>query len=155
MHKEATLDIDATLAETTKKEALFGYDGYRAYQPKTSYWAETSLAVISEFRDCNVPAGHDMLRRVKESLAALRLLALPGGLKKKRLKAIRFALIDTPARLVEYSRQLFIRLGPGNLALEWLSEMRRLIHGRFHLPPEQTMIGSQRSNGNKHRPKQC
>jgi hypothetical protein len=29
-HKEATLDIDATLAETTKREALFCYEGCRA-----------------------------------------------------------------------------------------------------------------------------
>jgi len=328
-HKDATLDIDATLAETTKKEALFCYDGYRAYQPITSYWAETGLAVVSEFRDGNVPAGYEILRIVKESLAALpegiervrvrmdsagyqhdvlkfcatgdggdrdiieftvsndmttefrkaamevdeeewkplcrlekgrpvetgqewaevvyvpdaigfsktapayrylairelmrqaelpgmdgtqaqtglpfatitsggrsyrvkgivtnrdgdgeelihwhyercgkseeahalmktdlaggtlpsgkfganaawwgivllsynlhaamRLLALPGPLKKKRLKAIRFALIDAPARVVEHSRQLFVRLARGNPALEWLVEMRRLI----------------------------
>lgn len=328
-HTEATLDIDATLAETTKKEALFCYEGCRAYQPITSYWAETGMAVVSEFRDGNVPAGHEMLRIVSQSLAALpvgiervrvrmdsagyqhdvlkfcatgdggkrdvieftvsndmttefrkavmeveeeewkplyrqergrrvdtgqewaevvyvpntiafgkdapvyrylairelmkqtelpgmdgtqaqtglpfatitsggrsyrvkgivtnrdcdgeelvrwhyercgkseeahalmktdlaggtlpsgkfganaawwgimllsynlhaamRLLALPGGLKKKRLKAIRFALIDAPARLVEHSRQLFIRLARGNPALEWLVEMRRLI----------------------------
>jgi len=333
---EATLDIDATLAETTKKEALFCYEGYPAYQPITSYWAETGMAVVSEFRDGNVPAGHDMLRIVKESLAALpqgiqrvrvrmdsagyvhevlkfcatgdggkldviefsvsndmttefrkavmevadeewkplyrmergrqietgqqfaevvyvpnaiafgndapvyryvairelmrqaelpgmdgtqaqtglpfatitsggrsyrvkgivtnrdvdgeelvrwhyercgkseeahalmktdlaggtlpsgkfganagwwgimllsynlhaamRLLALPGGLKKKRLKAIRFALIDAPARLVEHSRKLLIRLAPGNPALEWLVEMRRLIRGLVPSP---------------------
>jgi hypothetical protein len=330
-HKEATLDIDATLAETTKKEALFCYDGYRAYQPITTYWAETGLALVSEFRDGNVPAGHEILRILKESLAALpvgvermrvrmdsagyqhdvlkfcatgdggerdvieftvsndmttefrkaameveeqewkplyrtqrgrqietgqewaevvyvpnaiafgkdapvyrylavrelmkqaelagmdgtqaqtglpfatiisagrsyrvkgivtnhdgageelihwhyercgrseeahalmkrdlaggtlpsgkfganaawwgimllsynlhaamRLLALPGPLKPKRLKAIRFALIDAPGRLVEHSRRLFIRLARGNPALEWLVEMRRLIRG--------------------------
>ena len=69
--EEATLDIDATLAETTKKEALFCYEGYRAYQPITSYWAETGMAVVSEFRDGSVPAGHEMLRIVKESLVAL------------------------------------------------------------------------------------
>lgn len=326
---QATLDIDATLAETTKREALFCYKGYRAYQPITTYWAETSLAVVSEFRDGNVGAGQDMLRIVKESIAALpegverirvrmdsagyqhdvlrfcatgdegrrdivefsvsndmtsefrsavmevanddwqplyrteqgkqvatgqewaevvyvpnviaftgkvapyryiairelvrqgvlpgmdesdsqmnlpfatitcncltykvkgivtnrdldgeelirwhyercgkseeahavmktdlaggtlpsgkfganaawwqimvlaynlhaamRLLALPGGLKKKRLKAMRFALIDVPARIVEHSRQLFVRLGRGHPALEWLTDMRRAI----------------------------
>jgi len=334
--KEATLDIDATLAETTKKEALFCYEGYLAYQPITSYWAETGMAVVWEFRDGNVGAGHEMLRIVKESLAALpdgiervrvrmdsagyqhdvlkfcatgdggkrdviefsvsndmttefrkaameveeqewkplyrtqrgsqietgqewaevvyvpnaiafgkdapvyrylairellrqgelpgmdgtqaqtglefatiisdgrsyrvkgivsnrdvdgeelirwhyercgkseeahalmktdlaggtlpsgkfganaawwgimllsynlhaamRLLALPGGLKKKRLKAIRFALIDTPARLVEHSRKLLIRLARGNPAFEWLVEMRRLIRGLVPSP---------------------
>ena len=66
--------------------------------------------------------------------AAMRLLALPGGLKKKRLKAIRFALIDVPARLVEHSRQLFIRLAAGNPALEWLVQMRRLIRGLVPSP---------------------
>lgn len=79
--KEATLDIDATLAETTKREALYCYDGYRAYQPITTYWAETGLIVLSEFRDGNVPAGYDMLRIVKESIAAL-----PDGVEKIRLR---------------------------------------------------------------------
>lgn len=79
--KEATLDIDATLAETNKREALYCYDGYRAYQPLTTYWAETGLVVASEFRDGNVPAGHDMLRIVKESIAAL-----PAGVEKVSLR---------------------------------------------------------------------
>jgi hypothetical protein len=78
---EATLDIDATLSETHKREALYCYEGYRAYQPVTTYWAETGLAVYSEFRDGNVPAGYDMLRIVKESLAAL-----PAGIEKVRLR---------------------------------------------------------------------
>jgi hypothetical protein len=81
VQKEVTLDIDATLAETTKREALFCYEGYRAYQPITTYWAETGLAVCSEFRDGNVPAGYDMLRIVKESLAAL-----PSGVERVRLR---------------------------------------------------------------------
>jgi len=78
---EATLDIDATLAETHKQEALYCYEGYRAYQPITAYWAETGLVVFSEFRDGNVPAGYDMLRIVKESL-----LSLPPGVEKVRLR---------------------------------------------------------------------
>ena len=78
---EATLDIDATLGETHKREALYCYEGYRAYQPITAYWAETGLALLSEFRDGNVPAGYDMLTIVKESLAAL-----PAGIGKVRLR---------------------------------------------------------------------
>jgi hypothetical protein len=78
---EATLDIDATLAETTKREALYCYDGYKAYQPLTTYWAQTGLAVLSEFRDGNVPAGYDMLRIVKESIASL-----PECVKKIKLR---------------------------------------------------------------------
>ena len=78
---EATLDIDATLTQTTKREALFCYKGCRAYQPITTYWAETSLAVVSEFRDGNVGAGQDMLRILKESIAAL-----PEGVKRIRVR---------------------------------------------------------------------
>lgn len=328
---EATLDIDATLQETRKREALFCYEGYQAYQPLSVYWAETGLVVRSEFRDGNVPAGFDILRILKEAIAslplgvgkirvrmdsagyqhdvlrfcatgdegrreiieftvsndmmpefrsaacevaeedwhplyrveggtevptgqewaevvyvpnqiaftskvkpyryiairelvrqgvlpgmeddssqiplpyatvvcagriyrikgivtnldaeggrvirwhyercgkseeahsvmksdlaggtlpsgkfganaawwqimvlaynldrAMRLLAMPGPMKKKRLKAIRFALIDVPARVVEHSRQLFIRLARGHPALEWLYEMRRAVRG--------------------------
>ena len=59
--------------------------------------------------------------------AAMRLLALPGPLKPKRLKAIRFALIDVPGRVVEHARQLFVRLSGAHPALEWLMQMRRLI----------------------------
>jgi len=81
MHKEATLDIDATLAETTKREALYCYEGYRAYQPMSTYWAETGMVVASEFRDGNVPAGHEILRILRESIAAL-----PEGVERVRVR---------------------------------------------------------------------
>jgi hypothetical protein len=79
--KEATLDIDATLQETHKQQALYCYQGYRAYQPVNIYWAQTGLMVHSEFRDGNVPAGHGMLRILKEGLAML-----PGGIQKVRMR---------------------------------------------------------------------
>ncbi|MBW2030520.1 MAG: transposase [Deltaproteobacteria bacterium] len=47
----ATLDIDATLVETKKAEALFCYKGYRAYQPVNTWWAEQGLVLHTEFRD--------------------------------------------------------------------------------------------------------
>jgi hypothetical protein len=47
----ATLDQDATLAETHKKEALYCYQGFPAYQPLSTYWAEQDLVIHSEFRD--------------------------------------------------------------------------------------------------------
>ena len=78
----ATLDMDATLIETTKKEALFCYEGYRAYQPLNVYWAEQELLVHTEFRDGNVPAGYDLLRVFKETLENM-----PEGIKKVRLRA--------------------------------------------------------------------
>jgi hypothetical protein len=78
----ATLDMDATLVETNKKEALFCYKGYRAYQPLNVYWAEQELLVHTEFRDGNVPAGYDLPRVFKESLDTL-----PEGIRKVRLRA--------------------------------------------------------------------
>jgi hypothetical protein len=69
----ATLDLDATLIETTKKEALFCYKHFRAYQPLNVWWAEQELMIHSEFRDGNVPAGFEQLRVVKEALSYLPL----------------------------------------------------------------------------------
>lgn len=68
---EATLDIDATLQETRKREALFCYKGYRAYQPLQVYWAELGLLVYSQFRDGNVPAQYGILEALQAALAGL------------------------------------------------------------------------------------
>ena len=81
-HREATLDMDATLVETHKQEALFSYKKYRAYQPLTTYWAEADLIVHSEFRDGNVPAGYQQLRVLTEALGHL-----PAGLEKVMLRS--------------------------------------------------------------------
>jgi hypothetical protein len=56
---------------------------------------------------------------------AMERLALPGKLKGKRLKAIRFGLINLPGRVVDRGRQLFVRLARDHPALGWLWEMRR------------------------------
>ena len=68
---QATLDMDATLIETQKREALYCYKHFKAYQPLNTWWAEQGLIVHSEFRDGNVPAGHEQLRVLE---AAARLL---------------------------------------------------------------------------------
>ncbi len=78
----ATLDLDATLIETSKREALYCYKGYRAYQPYNVWWAEQGLMLHSEFRDGNVPAGYDQLRVLKEALSYL-----PAGVAKVRLRS--------------------------------------------------------------------
>ena len=80
--REATLDMDATLVETHKQEALYSYKKYRAYQPLTTYWAEAELIVHSEFRDGNVPAGHQQLRVLTEALRQL-----PAGVEKVMLRS--------------------------------------------------------------------
>jgi hypothetical protein len=80
--KEATLDADATVAETQKEDALFSYKGYKAYQPHNLWWAEQGLVLHSEFRDGNVPAGYEQLRVFKEGLAML-----PEGVEKVSLRS--------------------------------------------------------------------
>ncbi|MBI1909014.1 MAG: IS1380 family transposase [Deltaproteobacteria bacterium] len=69
--REATLEQDASLVETYKRDALFSYQGYKAYQPLTTRWAEQDMIVHSEFRDGNVPAGFGNLRVLQQTLAAL------------------------------------------------------------------------------------
>ena len=66
----ATLDMDATLIETSKKDALFSYKGYKAYQPLNTYWAELGGVLHTEFRDGNVPAGYEQLRVFLHALCA-------------------------------------------------------------------------------------
>jgi len=78
----ATLDMDAVLVETQKREALFCYEGYRAYQPLNTWWAEQEVVVHTEFRDGNVPAGYEQLRVLKEALGCL-----PEGVKTVRVRS--------------------------------------------------------------------
>jgi len=67
----ATLDMDATLIESHKRQALWCYEHYPAYQPLTTYWSEQGVALHTEFRDGNVPAGHEQLRVLHEALDLL------------------------------------------------------------------------------------
>ncbi len=78
----ATLDLDATVVETNKREALYCYKGHKAYQPLQVYWAEQDLIVHSEFRDGNVWAGTENLRVFQEALAFL-----PAGVSKVYLRS--------------------------------------------------------------------
>jgi len=78
----ATLDMDATLVETSKNGALYCYKHYKAFQPLNTYWAEQDLILHSEFRDGNVWAGFEQLRVFKESLDLL-----PPGVEKVFLRS--------------------------------------------------------------------
>ena len=78
----ATLDMDATLVETSKESAKFCYKGFKSYQPLNTWWAEQGLIVHTEFRDGNVPAGYEQLRVLQEAL-----LCLPEGVEKVMLRS--------------------------------------------------------------------
>lgn len=64
---ELTIDVDAHLVETNKSNALYCYDGYKAFQPIVAGWAETGLVLVDEFREGNVPASKDIKRIVDEA----------------------------------------------------------------------------------------
>ena len=67
----ATLDHDATIQESHKREALPHYQGGRGYQPAALYWAEQDLVVADEYRDGNVPAGMHNLPLIQRGFASL------------------------------------------------------------------------------------
>lgn len=78
----ATLDMDATLAETSKRQALYSYKGEQAYQPLNTYWYERGVILHTEFRAGNVPAGHEQFRVLEEALTCL-----PEEVTKVRLRS--------------------------------------------------------------------
>jgi hypothetical protein len=71
---EVTLDVDAELVETSKANAQYCYEGYRAFQPIEVVWAETGLVLADEFRAGNVLAGQGM----KEIVDAAYEMLPPG-----------------------------------------------------------------------------
>ncbi len=79
--KTATLDMDATLVETTKADSLHCYKGFKSYQPLNTWWAEQEIVLHTEFRDGNVPAGYQQLRVFKEALELL-----PAEVEEVRLR---------------------------------------------------------------------
>lgn len=67
----ATIDMDATVIESWKREAKPTYEGGSGYQPMVALWAEMNLVVAEEFRDGNVPALKDPLRVAWRAYAGL------------------------------------------------------------------------------------
>ena len=69
----ATLDHDATVVDSHKREALAHYKGGRGYQPAVIYWVEQDLVIGDEFRDGNVPAAMANLALIRRGFANLPL----------------------------------------------------------------------------------
>lgn len=64
----------------------------------------------------------------------MKRLALGKSWASKRMKAIRFSLINIPGRIVERSRELIIRLVKGNPVVDLLLEARRQIMALSWMP---------------------
>jgi hypothetical protein len=69
--KIATVDLDATVIESWKREAKATYEGCNGYQPMLALWAEMNVALADQFRDGNVPAIQDPLSAARRAFAAL------------------------------------------------------------------------------------
>src|SRR5215470_13818348 len=69
--KIATVDADATIIASDKREAKLTYEGSHGYQPMLAVWAETSLILADEFRDGNVPAHYKPLNVVRAAFQSL------------------------------------------------------------------------------------
>jgi hypothetical protein len=95
---EATLDMDASIVETTKQDALYSYKGSQSYQPLSVRWTEQDLVAYSEFRDGNVPASYQNLQVLQRTLEAL-----PKGVQKIYFRS------DTAA----YQQELLIYCAKG------------------------------------------
>ena len=94
----ATLDMDASIVETSKQDALFSYQGSPSYQPLSVHWAEQASVVYSQLRDGNVPAAFQNLEVFQKSLEVL-----PQGVVKVYLRS------DTAA----YQQELLIYCAKG------------------------------------------
>jgi hypothetical protein len=90
---EATLEMDASIVETSKQDTLYSYLGSQSYQPLSVRWAELDLVPYSEFRDGNVPASYQNLEVFQKTLEVL-----PQGVRKVYLRS------DTAA----YQQELLI-----------------------------------------------
>lgn len=71
VQKIATLDMDATLVESSKDKALYCYKNFKGYQPFNVWWYEQNYLLHTEFRDGNVPAGFEQKRLLIEALEGL------------------------------------------------------------------------------------
>ena len=67
----ATIDLDATIIESWKREAQPTYKGFTGYQPMLALWAEANVIVADEFRDGNVGAHSQLLPVAQAAFATL------------------------------------------------------------------------------------
>jgi hypothetical protein len=80
--REATIDLDASIVVSEKREAAPTYTGESGYQPTLALWAEQEMVLYEEFRDGNVPAGKDVLRVLQRAVEAL-----PEGVERISFRA--------------------------------------------------------------------
>lgn len=67
----ATIDLDATVIESHKRQAQPSYQGVTGYQPLLALWAELDVVVADQFREGNTPAIQEPLAVARRAFEAL------------------------------------------------------------------------------------
>ncbi len=80
----ATIDLDATVIESWRREAKATYEGGSGYQPMVALWAEMNVVTAEEFRGGNMLALKDALRVAQQAYAAL-----PGTIRERYFRGAR------------------------------------------------------------------
>ena len=80
--REVTLDIDATLVKSAKREAEMSYHGVRGYYPLVGTLAETGQVAAVRLRTGGTPPSKDNVAFIHQCQAAL-----PKNVRVKRLRA--------------------------------------------------------------------
>jgi len=124
---KATIDLDASVIESHKREACETYLGEKGYQPVIAYWAEEDLILVDQFRDGNVPAGMELLPVLKESLSAL-----PSTVRLVRVRSDSAAYVH---KLLDWCRKEV----PGRPRIEFAisADMRDELRAAIQTLPEE------------------
>jgi hypothetical protein len=69
--KNLTLDVDTTVIETDKRDALYCYEKVKAYQPMMAYCPELHMVLAYEFRDGNISPSTGYARIIERCRKAL------------------------------------------------------------------------------------
>ena len=127
--RRATLDHDATIQESHKREAQPHYKGGRGYQPSAIYWVEQDLVIADEYRDGNVPAAMENLRLIQRGFRSL-----PDGIEERYFRADSACYDEQILKwLVDSEREN----GPkGEIGFTISADMTRTLHDMCAAVPE-------------------
>jgi hypothetical protein len=122
---------------------LPGDDAIRWYRGRCGKCEEVHAVMKNDLAGGHLPSGHFGANAAWWAITVLaynlnslmKRLVMPEGWVPKRLKAIRFGLINVAGRVVTHARHLIIRLSQSYPAYGLLVEVRRRIHALAYERP--------------------
>jgi hypothetical protein len=100
-----TLDIDATLLDSAKRDAAFTYKGFKGYAPMVGHLAENGMVLLDEFREGNDSPGARNLEFLKACVSRM-----PEG---KRIARFRSDSAAYQAKVLDYCDEHDIEFAVG------------------------------------------